>query len=611
MLLTTAVANAVEPTIYEQYLLELINRGRLDPSAEAARYEMDLNEGLAPGTISTEPKQPLAFHPALIAAARGHSEWMLANDEFDHIGEGGSSPGDRMAAAGYVFRSPWSWGENIAWIGTVSPVDLTDYTADIHANLFASAGHRKNQMNSAFREAGLGVVQGPSDPEGFTFVDIYATENFALSGNSLFLTGVVYDDGAVSADAFYKPGEGLGGVTVEAIRDSDGQVFSTQTWAAGGYSLPVPSGTYTVRATGAALGESLVRSGIVVSTQNIKVDFTATQSAYVNLGAIDYRLVANLDLDADPLPFRIETSRAGTLTLLASDGNVALTLYDDTWTPLAQTSGRLDYDVAGPAAVYYAALSGQGMVNIALANLVHRDGARVHVFGTGGDDSFIFDASSTPWEVAVRGVSYWFTGPSEFFFDGLGGQNHVQFVGSSSDDRALLRPAQAALFGPGYTVAAVNIASSDFDGGGGQDAAFLYGSRRGNLLTAGGENAGADPQRTTLGSDGVSIAATAETIHAYGRGGKDTATLCAATAGDQFQPCWKDARMSGTGYTRELRGFAQVTVDIGPTITALPQANSSHDLAQIAGLMAWDQAKSRKDTTLEIKPVDQVFAYWR
>ncbi len=55
-----AAANRCRPTAHEQYLLELINRGRLDPPAEAARYGIDLNQGLAPGTITTEPKQPLA-----------------------------------------------------------------------------------------------------------------------------------------------------------------------------------------------------------------------------------------------------------------------------------------------------------------------------------------------------------------------------------------------------------------------------------------------------------------------------------------------------------------------------------------------------------------------
>ena len=44
----------------DQYLLEMMNRGRLDPVAEAARYGIDLNAGLEPGTISATSKQVLA-----------------------------------------------------------------------------------------------------------------------------------------------------------------------------------------------------------------------------------------------------------------------------------------------------------------------------------------------------------------------------------------------------------------------------------------------------------------------------------------------------------------------------------------------------------------------
>src|SRR5689334_21580335 len=71
------------PTNYEQYLLELINRARANPSAEAARDHVDLNEGLAAGTITTATKHPLAFNPFLINSALGHSQDMLDHDFFD------------------------------------------------------------------------------------------------------------------------------------------------------------------------------------------------------------------------------------------------------------------------------------------------------------------------------------------------------------------------------------------------------------------------------------------------------------------------------------------------------------------------------------------------
>ena len=53
------------PTDQEQLFLELINRARLDPAGEAVRYGIDLNKGLAAGTITTDQKQALTFNEYL------------------------------------------------------------------------------------------------------------------------------------------------------------------------------------------------------------------------------------------------------------------------------------------------------------------------------------------------------------------------------------------------------------------------------------------------------------------------------------------------------------------------------------------------------------------
>jgi serralysin len=69
-------------SIFEQYLLELINRARMDPVGEAARQGVSLNQGLAAGTISSAPKQVLAMNDLLQVAADNHTKWMIANDQF-------------------------------------------------------------------------------------------------------------------------------------------------------------------------------------------------------------------------------------------------------------------------------------------------------------------------------------------------------------------------------------------------------------------------------------------------------------------------------------------------------------------------------------------------
>src|SRR5437762_4945728 len=83
---TRQMLSAASPTTIEQYIIELINRARANPAAEAARYGIDLNEGLAAGTISNDARQPLAVNPYLVDSARKHSKWMIDTDTFSHIG---------------------------------------------------------------------------------------------------------------------------------------------------------------------------------------------------------------------------------------------------------------------------------------------------------------------------------------------------------------------------------------------------------------------------------------------------------------------------------------------------------------------------------------------
>ena len=276
-----ALAAGVFPTAQEQYMIELINRARANPTAEAALDGVDLNEGLAPGTIPSSPVQPLAVNPALVQSARSHSQWMLANQTFSH-NEGTVGPSARMQNAGYVFNSPSGSGENIAFRATAGVLVPTQTAAQEEQDLFVDSSspgrpHRLNLLNANFAEVGAGLATGPYG----SYSSMFATQDFAYSaGNGPFLTGVAFNDARIH-DNFYEPGEGLGGVTITATRASDNAVFSTTTWASGGYSLAVPAGTYTVTATGPGLGSGITRSNVAIGSQNVKQDFTPTGGSYV------------------------------------------------------------------------------------------------------------------------------------------------------------------------------------------------------------------------------------------------------------------------------------------------------------------------------------------
>jgi hypothetical protein len=189
-----------------------------------------------------------------------------------------------------------------------------------------------------------------------------------------------------------------------------------------------------------------------------------------------------------------------------------------------------------------------------MANLVRRSATTVTVHGTHDADQFTFDASSGR-RIAINGIAYEVDGASSIAFDGAGGADHAEFIGSEFTDATQLRPGKAVLRGNGYTVTAVKIDSSRFDGGGGKDVAKIYGNlRTKDTILAGGEEPGAAPSRTTLTGEGTSLTATAEQIYVYGRGGNDTAYLYGSAGDDRVLPYWKWTWMSGPGYFREIRG---------------------------------------------------------
>jgi Ca2+-binding RTX toxin-like protein len=252
----------VAQNAYEQYMLELVNRARLDPTAEAALYGVNL------GTISATSKQPLAANDLLLAAAENHSQWMLDTDTFSHTGAGGSDPGDRMAAAGYNFTGSWTWGENIAWQGTTGALDLVATIDAEHAALFRSDGHRANILNDTFQEIGVGIRTGTYGSYNAAMV----TQDFARSGSGAFLTGVAYTD--TDSDDFYSVGEGRGGVQI-AAQLVGGATTTVTTDAPGGYDSKLAAGIYNVTMSGGGLPVALGLT-ITMANRNIKLDLLGT-----------------------------------------------------------------------------------------------------------------------------------------------------------------------------------------------------------------------------------------------------------------------------------------------------------------------------------------------
>ncbi|NVK14373.1 MAG: hypothetical protein HWE35_09355 [Rhodobacteraceae bacterium] len=144
----------------ERQMLELINAERTSRGLNPVQLELRLND-----------------------SAEDHSDWMLQQDVFSHTGAGGSSAGDRMEDAGFVFSGSWTWAENIAWQSERGAPGLADDVIDLHNALMNSPGHRANILNANVEVIGIGIERG-----NFNGWDaVMVTQNFARTSAPLQL----------------------------------------------------------------------------------------------------------------------------------------------------------------------------------------------------------------------------------------------------------------------------------------------------------------------------------------------------------------------------------------------------------------------------------------
>ena len=106
---------------------------------------------------------PLAVNAALTAAAQGHSIDMVCHNLLSHTGSDGSSPSERVAAAGY----PASRSSEIIY-GSGYPQTAFEWWMN-------DATHRNEILNAGVTEMGVGYAYNGQTAYGSYFTVVFAS----------------------------------------------------------------------------------------------------------------------------------------------------------------------------------------------------------------------------------------------------------------------------------------------------------------------------------------------------------------------------------------------------------------------------------------------------
>ena len=278
------------PTNQEQYMLQLINEARTNPAAAAAQitsaanltadvqatlkyYNVSLQQ-VEQTIANATPQAPLAWNQDLANAAQGQSQYEADNQTQTHTGADGSTTEQRIESAGYT--NPTSNGENTYAYASSVMEAMQAFLMDWGV---PSDGHRINiqqpgvSAQNAYTSVGIGLVQTSASTPSFGPMVI--TQDFGSQANTQAqVVGVAYNDNA--GTGFYLPGEGAGGVQIDAVNLQTGAVSSTQTWASGGYELSLAPGQYRIIASS---NDTVIQtSNVTVNNLNVEQDFVLTNT---------------------------------------------------------------------------------------------------------------------------------------------------------------------------------------------------------------------------------------------------------------------------------------------------------------------------------------------
>jgi hypothetical protein len=280
-----------QPTDIQQFALELINWMRANPTEAAAYCGVDLNEGLPAGTISPEPKQPLALDGRLCASAEDQLVWVI-NENDGRLSHDGAftrmhehkhdyEPGyDLLPAAQNLAAG--SYDPPRGFLSDPRQPEIEELTRLFFKDTDTlSRGHRINMLSEYHQVVGIGITESDVTRSfgkdrflflGQDFANVISSKPGWIQGK--FILGTAYGD--YDGDNMYDPGEGIGGLKVKITSDELGVMYVTETNNAGGYQVFIDHqepAHYKVEFYNSFETKLLHEEVILLGSENVKVDY--------------------------------------------------------------------------------------------------------------------------------------------------------------------------------------------------------------------------------------------------------------------------------------------------------------------------------------------------
>ncbi|HUS39820.1 MAG TPA: CAP domain-containing protein, partial [Pirellulales bacterium] len=576
---------SLNPTGFEQEMLEYINEMRIDPDDGLSRLVSNTNPLVATdsdvqsaldffnvnGTMlasqfaSLTPTFPLAWNESLVDAAVGHSLTMRTADLQTHQvlpDEPGLSA--RAVAEGYTGWTRLT--ENIYGYSDSAIFGHAGFAIDWGfgpGGMQTPAGHRENIMDATVREVGIGVVAGTPGNDLNPWIVTQDFGNRSAINGSVYVVGVLYDD--TNTNDFYNAGEGVGGATVTV--DGPGGTFVTSTMTAGGYQALVPQAgggaTYTVTFSGGGLVAPIVQV-VQVSTQNVKVDGVVGAALGLTLDATS---VGEGSTVGATITRSGNTGSALTVNLASSNPSEA-TVPATVIIPVGQVSAT--FQISGVTdtiveenvlATITASAAGFSQaqepvtVTDTLPSGFSLSGNVLTINGTAGNDSFSFTPGTSLHAVNRNGTDYQVSTAvaQQVVLQAMGGNDTVTATGSAGYDVARIRPTWTQVDGDNYQLRAYGVEQATVLGSA-ADYAYFYDS-------AGNEQFTASPTTAQMVGSGFTHSANGfGRYYAYATAGgtADWAHLFDSAGNDNFTGTSTYGRLEGTGFFLYASGFEQV-----------------------------------------------------